>query len=171
MAAHCTFRPFFLPPSFFPDLRRSLIEIRSRWYRDTPYVGTIYRTDGGRMYPRARTLHSGFERWSRVPTYSRRDTYESSRFAIYAITAARRRPHQDGECFTRSRNGRFALMHERCHAPFRARSAPSKEFSADAVDTSMTFRRDAAVDTVPRLCPGKKGVIVVLSLSPFASLV
>lgn len=133
--------PLSLSLSLSPDLKRSLIKIRSRLHRDTLYVRRFIGATVD-VCIRARTLHFGFDRWSRVPTHSRRDTYESSRFAIYAITAARRRPHQDGGCFTRRRNGRFALMHERCHAPFRpvpsgfrARSAPSKEFSADAGDT------------------------------------
>jgi len=50
---------------------------------------------------------------ARVSTYSRRDTYESSRLAIYAITARR---HRAARIKTRG-----MLMHERCHAvPFRS---------------------------------------------------
>lgn len=73
---------------------------------------------------------------ARVPTYSRRDTYESSRFAIYAITANRHPAvsHQDATDAlpARTYSARFALMHKRCHmlfdfVPFRVVSS-SKEF-------------------------------------------
>lgn len=118
---------------------RCLIKIYDWQYRETPrirdgkiYIGTYCCIWRGRM------LHTP-QVWpmaERDPTYLRRDTYESSRFAIYAIIG----PRFASRCRERARV--FALMHERCHAvrfcsAFRVQSA--EQFLADT-DVDDPFR-------------------------------
>lgn len=110
-----------------------------------------------------------FDRWSRVrPTYSRRDTYESSRFAIYAITHRRpsrrrspasRRRMLHARAHVRTYNGRFALMHERCHERavssrfvrfHRDQSPPPSLSPCERFSDRPTDRADVNVDDVPR---------------------